>query len=55
MIAGHKKRMTVEAIIGVTAYVAAAVVASGASPREPGLGMKIVPLLAVRSEERRVG
>lgn len=42
----HKKRMAVAGAIGLVAYVAAAVAASVAEPREPGLWMKLAPWLA---------
>ncbi len=47
MIQIHKERMTIAAVIGLVAYVAAAAVASVANPREPGLWMKLAPLLAM--------
>jgi len=43
----HKKRMAIGGVISLIACVAAGAVASAANPREPGLGMKLAPLLAM--------
>ena len=47
MIPVHKKRMAIAGVIGLVAFLAAALVASVANPREPGLWMKLAPWLAV--------
>ncbi len=47
MLPGHKKRMTVAGVIFLVVCVAAVLVAGAANPREPGLGMKVAPLLGI--------
>jgi len=47
MIPAYKKRTTIAGVAFLAAYIAATIAASAANPRDPGLGIKVAPLLAM--------
>ena len=47
MLPAYKRRMTIAGVIFAVACAAAVLVASASTPRDPGLGMKVAPLLGM--------
>ena len=46
MIVAYKKKTTISGVVFLTACIATALVARAANPRDPGLAMKVAPVLA---------
>ena len=46
MIPAYKKRTMIAGMVSLAAFVTAAIVASASNPRDPGLGMRLVPIIA---------